>query len=159
LRVLRQKYRPNIIFWAVTAFETYHPTFPKYNADRLMLPPLCMAIKPFDCKFPCGSDPDFPSRTDGVDAPSDGIAMCQCDISRGHIKEGASMEEVTIVGLDLAKRFFQLHGANADGGVAFRRKLSRGQLLAFFAGLPRCIVAMGASAPAKDTSVLLGDPL
>lgn len=34
------------------------------------------------------------------------------------------MEEVTIVGLDLAKRVFQIHGANADGGVAFRRKLS-----------------------------------
>ena len=33
------------------------------------------------------------------------------------------MEQVTIVGIDLAKRSFQLHGAGADGSVAFRRKL------------------------------------
>lgn len=52
------------------------------------------------------------------------------------------MKEVTIVGLDLAKRVFQVHGATADGGVAFRKKLSRGQLLAFFSSLPSCIVAM-----------------
>lgn len=52
------------------------------------------------------------------------------------------MKEVTIVGLDLAKRVFQVHGATADGSVAFRKKLSRGQLLAFFSSLPSCIVAM-----------------
>lgn len=58
------------------------------------------------------------------------------------------MEEVTIVGLDLAKRVFQVHGAKADGGVALRKKLSRGQVLTFFAGLPRCTVAMEACATA-----------
>ena len=35
------------------------------------------------------------------------------------------MEHATIIGIDLAKRSFQLHGARADGSVAFRRKLSR----------------------------------
>jgi hypothetical protein len=30
------------------------------------------------------------------------------------------MEEVSIIGLDLAKRRLQAHGARADGGVAFR---------------------------------------
>jgi hypothetical protein len=30
------------------------------------------------------------------------------------------MEKVSIIGLDLAKRRFQMHGARADGGVAFR---------------------------------------
>jgi transposase len=58
------------------------------------------------------------------------------------------MDEVTIVGLDLAKRVFQLHGARQDGGVGFRRKLPRGQLLTFLAKLPRCIVAMEACATA-----------
>lgn len=43
------------------------------------------------------------------------------------------MKEVSIVGLDLAKRVFQAHGASADGGVVFRRKLSRAQVLAFVA--------------------------
>lgn len=31
------------------------------------------------------------------------------------------MSEVTIIGVDLAKRVFQLHGAYNDGTVAFRR--------------------------------------
>jgi transposase len=41
------------------------------------------------------------------------------------------MTEVSIIGLDLAKNVFQAHGAGADGSVAFRRKLSRAQLLKF----------------------------
>jgi transposase len=54
------------------------------------------------------------------------------------------MEKVSIVGLDLAKRSFQAHGALADGGVSFRKKLSRENVFAFFAEQPRCIVAMEA---------------
>ena len=33
------------------------------------------------------------------------------------------MDEVSIIGIDLAKRSFQLHGARADGSVVFRKKL------------------------------------
>ena len=58
------------------------------------------------------------------------------------------MKEVTIIGIDLAKRSFQLHGAGSDGTVAFRRKLSRGELLRFLALQPRCVVAMEACASA-----------
>ena len=58
------------------------------------------------------------------------------------------MEEVTIIGIDLAKRSFQVHGARADGSVAFRRKLSRGRLLRFLASQPGCTVAMDLGAPA-----------
>ena len=54
------------------------------------------------------------------------------------------MEKVSVIGLDLAKRSFQAHGAGADGGVAFRKKLSRQKVLAFLADQPRCIVAMEA---------------
>ena len=54
------------------------------------------------------------------------------------------MAEVSIIGLDLAKSVFQLHGARADGSVAFRRKLSRGKLLEFFASTAPCMVAMEA---------------
>ncbi len=46
------------------------------------------------------------------------------------------MEQVTIVGLDLAKRVFQVHGATADGGIAIRKKLSRGHVFASFADPP-----------------------
>ena len=58
------------------------------------------------------------------------------------------MGQVTIIGIDLAKRSFRLHGAQANGSVAFRRKLSRGKLLDFLASQPRCVVAMEACASA-----------
>ncbi len=56
------------------------------------------------------------------------------------------MMEVGVVGLDLAKRVFQVHGANSDGSIAFSRRLSRGKLLAFFATLQPCVAAMEACA-------------
>ena len=58
------------------------------------------------------------------------------------------MEHATIIGIDLAKRSFQLHGTRADGSVAFRRKLSRDTMLRFVAAQPRCVVAMEACASA-----------
>ena len=58
------------------------------------------------------------------------------------------MGEVTIIGLDIAKSVFQAHGADASGSVVFRKKLSRGRLLAFFAAQPACVVAMEACAGA-----------
>lgn len=56
------------------------------------------------------------------------------------------MGQVTIVGVDLAKRVFQVHGAAADGAVVFRKKLARAQFLAFLGKLPACTVAMEACA-------------
>jgi transposase len=60
------------------------------------------------------------------------------------------MTEVSLIGVDLAKRVFQLHGAAADGSVVFRKKLSREKLLAFLEAQPRCVVAMEACATAHD---------
>ena len=54
------------------------------------------------------------------------------------------MEAVTIIGVDLAKNVFQLHGAAEDGSVVFRRKLSRLQFGKFMASHPPCVVAMEA---------------
>ena len=54
------------------------------------------------------------------------------------------MEEVSIIGIDLAKHSFQVHGGKADGSVAYRRRLSRGKLLSFLASQPPCTVAMEA---------------
>lgn len=54
------------------------------------------------------------------------------------------MEEVSIIGVDLAKQVFQLHGAAADGSVLFRKKLSRLQFAKFMASLTPCVVAMEA---------------
>jgi len=44
------------------------------------------------------------------------------------------MKEVSIVGLDLAKRVFQVHAARSDGSVVLGRKLSRGQVVTLLYG-------------------------
>ena len=50
--------------------------------------------------------------------------------------------EITTVGLDIAKRVFQLHGVDAAGKAVLRRKLQRSEVLAFFKALPPCLVAL-----------------
>ncbi len=55
---------------------------------------------------------------------------------------------VTRVGLDLAKRVFQVHAVDAKGEIVVARKLARAQLIPFFAALPPCVVAMEACASA-----------
>jgi len=64
------------------------------------------------------------------------------------LKEEASMGEVSIIGIDLAKNSFQVHGAGSDGSVAFRRKLTRAKVLPYLAAQPDCLVAMEACAGA-----------
>jgi len=63
-------------------------------------------------------------------------------------EQEASVSEASTIGLDLAKRVFQAHGADASGKVVFRKQLRRGQVLAFFAGRPACVVAMEACSSA-----------
>ena len=67
------------------------------------------------------------------------------------------MEKVSIIGLDLAKRSFQAHGARADGSVAFRKKLSRGKVLAFLTEQSPCVVAMEACGSAHHWGRVIGD--
>ena len=54
------------------------------------------------------------------------------------------MEKVSIVGVDISKRVFQLHGASASGAPVFRKKLSRSGFLPFLKDLPPCLVVMEA---------------
>lgn len=54
------------------------------------------------------------------------------------------MENLSIIGIDLAKHVFQLHGASKQGEALFRRKVRRGQLLAVLGSLPPCEVVMEA---------------
>ena len=67
------------------------------------------------------------------------------------------MKEVSIIGVDLAKQVFQLHGATAEGDVVFRKKLSRKQFLAFMQAQPTCMVAMEACATAHHWARTLTD--
>jgi transposase len=59
-----------------------------------------------------------------------------------------NLSTVTRVGLDLAKRVFQVHAVDAKGEIVVTRKLTRNQLISFFAELPPCVVAMEACASA-----------
>lgn len=58
------------------------------------------------------------------------------------------MEEITIVGVDLAKHVFHVHGVDAAGRAVVRRSVRRHELTAFIASLPACVVAMEACAGA-----------
>lgn len=60
------------------------------------------------------------------------------------------MDNVAIIGIDLAKRVFHAHGARSDGSVAFRKRLSRPQVLPFLEKQARCVVAMEACASAHQ---------
>jgi transposase len=56
------------------------------------------------------------------------------------------MNEVSTIGLDLAKNVFQVHGVDEAGKVVVRRQLRRSQVIAFFKKLPPCLVGMEACA-------------
>ena len=54
------------------------------------------------------------------------------------------MGQVSTIGLDIAKRVFQAHGADSAGNEVFRKKLVRGKVLTFLASQPSCVVALEA---------------
>ena len=56
--------------------------------------------------------------------------------------------QVTTIGLDIAKHVFQIHGIDAAEKVIVRKRLRRGQVLAFFKALPSCLIGMEACATA-----------
>lgn len=56
------------------------------------------------------------------------------------------MTGTAIIGIDLARKILQAHGAAADGSVVFRKRLSRAQFPTFPARRPACTVAMEACA-------------
>ena len=56
------------------------------------------------------------------------------------------MEQISIIGLDIAKSVFQIHGIDETGKVVVLRQLRRRRVLAFFAKLPPCLVGMEACA-------------
>lgn len=56
------------------------------------------------------------------------------------------MEQVSTIGLDIAKHVFQVHGVNAVGAVVVRRKLRRDDVAGFFRALPPCLIGIEACA-------------
>jgi transposase len=56
------------------------------------------------------------------------------------IKKG----EIKVLGIDLAKQSFQLHGIDESGQTVLRKKLTRAKLVAFIAQLPPCLIGLEA---------------
>src|SRR5271167_855703 len=65
-----------------------------------------------------------------------------------HHEGEPSMSKITTIGLDLAKNVFQVHATDETDGLVMRRPLRRGQVRAFFAGVPPCLIGMEACATA-----------
>jgi transposase len=59
------------------------------------------------------------------------------------------MKKDTMIGVDLAKSVFQIHGASMRGAVKFRKKLSRSQFHRFMASHAPAVVAMEACGSAN----------
>ena len=58
------------------------------------------------------------------------------------------MERISIIGLDIAKRVFQVHGINEKHEIVVQKKLSRSEMLTWFMKLEPCLVGMEACATA-----------
>lgn len=54
------------------------------------------------------------------------------------------MKNITVLGIDIAKRVFQLHGVDERGKAVLRRQVSRSELRNTIARLPKCLIAMEA---------------
>ena len=58
------------------------------------------------------------------------------------------MENISTIGLDIAKSVFQVHAISEAGEVVVRRQLKRRQVLQFFAALRPCLIGLEACATA-----------
>lgn len=54
------------------------------------------------------------------------------------------MNNISVIGLDLAKNVFQVHGVDAHGEVVIRKRLKRRDVRKFFAQLEPCLIGMEA---------------
>jgi transposase len=54
------------------------------------------------------------------------------------------MKKVTLLGIDIAKEIFQLHGVNESGKAVLKKKLKRAELLTFIVQLEPCLIIMEA---------------
>jgi len=65
------------------------------------------------------------------------------------------MEQAIMIGVDIAKNVFEVHGRDARGAVVLRRRLKRAQVEKFFARLPKAIIGMEACGSAHHWARVL----
>jgi len=66
------------------------------------------------------------------------------------------MNEISMIGLDLAKNVFQVHGVDASGKVVLQRRLGRKAVEKLFARLSPCTVGMEACGSAHHWARVIG---
>lgn len=54
------------------------------------------------------------------------------------------MKDIKVLGIDLAKDVFQLHGTDAKGSRVLTKRLSREKLTEYMANTPACLVGIEA---------------
>lgn len=64
--------------------------------------------------------------------------------------EGEVMDNVTTVGIDLAKNVFSVHGVDERGVVRVRKTVSRAKLMELVAQLPVCLIGLEACSGAHE---------
>ena len=62
------------------------------------------------------------------------------------------MADVRVIGLDIAKSVFQLHGVDSAGATVLQKRLTRSRLLPFFEKLSPCLVGIEACATSLSLS-------
>lgn len=60
------------------------------------------------------------------------------------ISVGGPMKNIKVLGIDLAKDVFQLHGTDAKGNCVLKKRLSRQKLIEFTAKLKPCLIGIEA---------------
>lgn len=58
-------------------------------------------------------------------------------------------KDVTVLGIDLAKQSFQLHGVDSNGVTVLKKKLTRKTLCQFIALMPACVIGIEACSGAN----------
>lgn len=65
------------------------------------------------------------------------------------------MNTIMLIGLDLAKSVFQVHGVDSEGQAVLKKRLTRAKVAEFFAQVAPCVVAMEACGSAHHWARLL----
>ena len=56
--------------------------------------------------------------------------------------------DIKVIGIDIAKRYFQVHGIDSTGVAVLRRKVTRGRFLKLFTEISPCIIGIEAGSGA-----------
>ena len=95
------------------------------------------------------------ASNDGVDGPRR-HRLCQNEVVVDLRQWRPPVEQISRIGMDTSKHFFQLHGVNAAEKVVLRKKLRRKEMVAFFKALAPTVIGIEACGAAHYLARLLG---